>query len=76
MFQSLRVHIFVESVFVTANMGWVVMFIMPAFTAASVQSFYAWRIYILSQNRKVFPTVIFGVSHPHQLLKYFSHTRD
>lgn len=50
-----------ESVFITTSVTWVAMFIMQAFTAAGVQSFYAWRIYILSQRRRILPTVILGV---------------
>ncbi|TFY68738.1 hypothetical protein EVJ58_g838 [Rhodofomes roseus] len=40
---------------------WITLFIMPAFTAAMVQSFYAWRISILSQRRIFTIVVLFFV---------------
>jgi len=36
---------------------WLVIFVMPALTAATVQSFYAWRIAVISQSR-LFSTIV------------------
>ncbi|KAH9936420.1 uncharacterized protein B0H18DRAFT_973866 [Fomitopsis serialis] len=39
---------------------WLIMFVMPALTAATVQSFYAWRIAVVSQSR-LFSIIVLNV---------------
>ena len=75
-FRVARVYSLAGITSVSADVGWVVAFIMPAFTAASVQSFYAWRIYILSQHRKAFPMVVLGVSDHDEDMEHFKYNYD
>ncbi|KZT72293.1 hypothetical protein DAEQUDRAFT_722960 [Daedalea quercina L-15889] len=42
--------------------AWLAMLLMPIFTAAAAQSFYAWRIAILSQRRIFASIVLIGVA--------------
>ena len=52
------------------DVGWVALFAMPAFAAAGVQSFYAWRIYVLSQRRKILPIVVLGVGFDYSIYNF------
>ena len=71
-----RIHSDTVPALVTTDGGWVVMFFMPAFAAAGVQSFYAWRIYVLSQRQKIFPIVVLGVGFDYRNLEYLTLIHD